>query len=65
MQGGEGGVGSQITRKENSLSQFHDENKHFLRFTKKNSFKQCNDMYRNILYNLHGLAGKVQIISPN
>ena len=46
-QGGcRGGTGSRITRKENSLSQFHDENKYLSRFTKKNSCKQYYDMYK-------------------
>ena len=44
--GVQGGTGSRITRKENSLSQFHDENKNLSRFTKKNSCKQYYDMYK-------------------
>ena len=44
--GVQGGTGSRITRKENSLSQFHDENKYHSRFTKKNSCKQYYDMYK-------------------
>ena len=49
VQGGGGGIGSRITKKEKSLSQFHDENKPFSRFTKKNSCKQYYVRYKSML----------------
>ena len=39
-----------ITRKENSLSQFHDKNKSFSRFTKKNARKQHYKMYKMLTF---------------
>ena len=66
MGGCRGGPGSRITRKENSLSQFHDENKSFSRFTKKNARKQHYKMYKMLTFDkfptLNGFFFKLKLL---